>query len=66
MTVTLETWQDGLVWQLIEETWPIRHDREQLIAACQRFEARYYQLRAGELIAEREVEIEIEKQVTVA
>jgi hypothetical protein len=58
MTPRLDTWQDALSWQLIDEAWPIRRDRARLIEICRRFEARYLELSAGELIAEREVEIE--------
>jgi hypothetical protein len=57
VTVQLDTWQDALVFDLVDRAFDCGRDRERLIPLCREFELRYYRLSADALLAAREAEI---------
>jgi hypothetical protein len=57
MTLRLETWQDALVFDLVDRAFTYGRDRERLVSLCREFELRYYRLSADELLRARETEI---------
>lgn len=57
MTIRLDTWQDALVWDLVDRAFDCGRERDHVIALCTEFELRYYRLSADRLLAAREAEI---------
>jgi len=57
MTLRIETWEDALVFDLVDRAFAYGRDRERLIPLCREFELRYYRLSADELLRARETEI---------
>lgn len=58
MTPQLRTWSDGLASNLVADAWPLRHDRERLIARCRKFEKDYLRLKSSILVEAREQVLE--------
>ena len=58
MTLGIDTWQDALVFDLVDRAFECGRDQERLIALSREFELRYYRLSADELLRAREIEIQ--------
>ncbi len=58
MTFRIDTWQDALVFDLVDRAFAGGREPERLIPLCREFELRYYRLSADELLRARETEIQ--------